>query len=1597
MDELYNQNYYTNYDPKPYDDRVFWMNLFGSIADRIVANLNPSTVLDAGCAMGHLVAALRDRGVAAYGIDVSEYAISQVREDIRPYCVIGSLTEPLPPSLPTRFDLIVTIEVMEHLTAPDGNKAIKNLCNYSDEIIFVSTPDDYEDETHFNVQKSDYWVKLFAENGLYNYVDYVPDYIAPYALFFRRYNDIPELVASYERLMQAYKNKYEDYFQNNYGKIECVGKIYLDTGNGFNENEIIALNGVLGPLFSYEAAIPEKVCHIRFDPIDGTACIIKNFTVTSQDEQIDFHCNGTFGDDGNIIFSTQDPWFDMVWEQSVREIKIEGKIIYLPVTAAQFIEKACLDSKQLIETSEKLAKAVTHLKKSDEELVLFKNKNVEYSLEIVKLQEANILLNHIVKDLNDQANNFRNMYHEVVHSTSWKLTKPVRFISRYLRKIAGRLRQSLHHSLNYFIDCCEYSSNILAIKGWMFLANDEEIGQLQAVITSGGKEHMLEITDRIRRPDVYAHFQTENTMNSGFKIFVRIEDCPAFTVRVNYKSKSKTGYIKLGSFQSEDSKSAHEEARITVINSDSPTVELEAWTRKNTLEQAEYPAELYDQSIDVVVPVYNGYEYLKPLFDSIAFTKMRHRLIIVDDHSPDKRVWAYIQERFQSDPEAVLVSNEENLGFVKSVNRALTISKDHVAIVNTDTEMPPMWLERLMGPIIMNKNVASSTPFTNAGTICSFPQIGMNNPLFEGLDLNAIDAEFQKLRPTYCPLPTGVGFCMGMSRDALKSVGLLDADTFSKGYGEENDWCQRAIRQGYKNVAVENLFVYHKHGGSFSNEEKRKLLEANQKLLVEKHPDYLKEVARFFEADFLKPMRHYVTMRLSFGLDKKAILVFDHNLGGGATSYIDKRVAQWLSEGYPVVTIRFNPESQNFFLLYKFRKHELSYTILELDYLRKVFEGSGVDTIYINELVSYAEPYKVLDQIIALKTVVQARLVYLFHDYYALCPSCNLLNDKRLYCGFINSDACEGCIKANEAINRDEVISRKKWTEHWSRFLHACDDIIVFSQSSAELVSKVYGNTLRITVKPHQVDNLLAIDRRYKITTTLNIGLLGVLTYHKGAKIIRRMLDIIARDHINAKIVLIGSVDGDKIDDPNFIETGRYSIEMLPRLVYEHDIDLFFISSIWPETFSYTTEEIIQSNLPVVAFDLGAPAERIRSYNKGRLVSKIDADMALEVIQAYGKEVSTPVSPYVDNRILFVTEYITFSSRYRVEHLREQLVMKGVASDFTAVKDIGEYSILDYDTLYIYRCTYSEELESIIEAAQENRVRVLYDIDDYIFDYEQIKGLDFLKKDEYKDFEQYAEQLKRCMALCDGFVTSTDNLKERIMNVFPDKSAFVNRNVASMEMVTLSQKAVTLIKRDNDRVVLGYFSGSKTHDKDFLLIKNVLLELMARYSHLYLMLGGVVETIPEFDRFEGRVITHGFMSWQRLPELIASADINLMPLEDTVFHACKSENKWTEAALVKVPTVASYNSELTGAIDDGVTGYLCRTAEEWRSVLEDLIVNKSHREQIGTAAYEKVMQKHTTASIVPELVEYIINRIHLSLEDAKNGRAGVVGSRKAHK
>ena len=198
----YGASYYLNYwgGGGPYERNERWLKFFDHVADGIVRDLHPISALDAGCAMGFLVEALRKRGVDASGVDISEYAISQVDPSVAEHCRVGSVTEPLG----GRYDLIACIEVLEHIPPAETDAAIANLCGATDRLLVSSTPGDYGEPTHLNVQPPETWSAKLAQHGFMRDLDLDLSYISPWAaLYTRRQEPLADTVRQLRPVLVA--------------------------------------------------------------------------------------------------------------------------------------------------------------------------------------------------------------------------------------------------------------------------------------------------------------------------------------------------------------------------------------------------------------------------------------------------------------------------------------------------------------------------------------------------------------------------------------------------------------------------------------------------------------------------------------------------------------------------------------------------------------------------------------------------------------------------------------------------------------------------------------------------------------------------------------------------------------------------------------------------------------------------------------------------------------------------------------------------------------------------------------------------------------------------------------------------------------------------------------------------------------------------------------------------------------------------------------------------------------------------------------------------------------------------------------------------
>ena len=218
----------------------------------------------------------------------------------------------------------------------------------------------------------------------------------------------------------------------------------------------------------------------------------------------------------------------------------------------------------------------------------------------------------------------------------------------------------------------------------------------------------------------------------------------------------------------------------------------------------------------VIVPVFNAFEKLEACLESISRTVPADtRVLLIDDASTDTRLLPLLQSWVNDAiPYRRLLVHEVNRGFVATANHGMQMAGTDVVLLNSDTVVTSGWIQKLKGCLDSDTSIATATPWSNNGEIVSIPKFCASNPIPP--DPEAVASVIESSgQACYPEMPTAVGFCMAISSRAISRIGLFDEATFGRGYGEENDFCQRAEKAGMRNVLCDDAYVVHHVGASF--------------------------------------------------------------------------------------------------------------------------------------------------------------------------------------------------------------------------------------------------------------------------------------------------------------------------------------------------------------------------------------------------------------------------------------------------------------------------------------------------------------------------------------------------------------------------------------------------------------------------------------------------------------------------------------------------------------------------------------------------------------------------------------------------------------
>lgn len=609
------------------------------------------------------------------------------------------------------------------------------------------------------------------------------------------------------------------------------------------------------------------------------------------------------------------------------------------------------------------------------------------------------------------------------------------------------------------------------------------------------------------------------------------------------------------------------------------------------------------KKLTLVMPVFNAAEVLQlALARIVKNTDLPWRLILVEDCSTDPNVrpmlrrWRDVQ--CANGQEIVLIENDTNLGFIRSVNRAFEVAlehRDHVVLINSDALVPVGWAQRLLQPMLHNARVASVTPLSNDAEIFSAPVMCQTSDLAEGVGDRIDDALGGGVSVSVPKAaPTGVGFCMAMKHEYLRQIPKFDT-VFGRGYGEEVDWCQKVSALGGLHMCQPALFVEHRGGASFGSVEKQAAIARNNQLVSKRYPGFDQSVQHFIATDPLRTARLLAGIAHLDASQDTVPIYIAHSLGGGAELYLQERIAQAHSQGLGVVVLRLGGAMR-----WRVELHTQQGKIVgdtnETQILRRVLSPISSGDIIYSCAVGDRDPMGLIDDILRLKQMTKSGLTVLVHDYFPISPSYCMLDAKGIYHGVPDPEA-SGTDHAFIASNGAKV-SNKVWRQTWGRLLQQAQAVVCFSQSSKNIMSSAFPDvSMEIEVRPHDVSPLRKVCHDMP-SQQRSIGVLGDIGQQKGARVLSDLSTILPVGDLR-KITIVGRVDPRFALTESCVETGAYQRSDIPGQAEKHGVAAWLIPSIWPETFSYTTHEALATGLPVFCFDIGAQGEAVTRAENG--------------------------------------------------------------------------------------------------------------------------------------------------------------------------------------------------------------------------------------------------------------------------------------------------------------------------------------------------------------------------------------------------------------
>ena len=349
----------------------------------------------------------------------------------------------------------------------------------------------------------------------------------------------------------------------------------------------------------------------------------------------------------------------------------------------------------------------------------------------------------------------------------------------------------------------------------------------------------------------------------------------------------------------------------------------------------------------------------------------------------------------------------------------------------------------------------------------------------------------------------------------------------------------------------------------------------------------------------------------------------------------------------------------------------------------------------------------------------------------------------------------------------------------------------------------------------------------------------------------------------------------------------------------------------------------------------------------------------------------------------------TSTFRYRIFNMVEALDLEDhdqriAATWFTRAElPILERLIGGINTLVICRTRYTARIDSLITRARAAGCRVLFDIDDLIFDTRYVSlVLETLDRNPGEAMlDEWFASMSRMGALlrlCDAAISTNHFLTARIEE-FAQLPTWVVPNFLNhlqLERAAEGRRTRHAAAESGHTMSIGYFSGTPTHNRDFELVSTALASVMTRHADVRLRIVGFLDLGPALRGLGDRIDVIPLADFLMLESLIGATGLNIVPLQINVFSNSKSELKYFEAAIVETPTLATPTDAFRLAIQDGVNGYLV-DAYDWEDRLEQAVSGELDLAGVAERGLEHTLRWYTPAAQVCAIRDAVLGtRVH---------------------